>query len=100
MLIVAGTFRVEAARRDEFIASREAAMQTARGEAGCFEYVMAADPLEADRVVLYERWESRPHLDEHLTRSRQAAGGPDPAAVPVLFREVIVYEIASEAPLG
>ena len=43
-----------------------------RDEAGCLEYTFAADPLEADRVVLFERWASQDALDAHLA-------GPSPA---------------------
>lgn len=58
MVIVAGSIRVAAGRRDEFVAeSREAVVQ-ARATAGCLDFVVAADPVEADLVVVFERWET------------------------------------------
>jgi quinol monooxygenase YgiN len=98
MLIIAGTFEVDPARRDEFIAGKEAGMRQSRAEAGCHHYVMSADPLEPGRVYLYERWESKEHLAPHLAR---LGGTPaDPDAVPVLAAEILQYEIAEVGPVG
>ena len=57
MLIVAGTFEVDAADQDAFVTARVAAMADTRTEGGCLEYVMSADPVDATRVMLFERWE-------------------------------------------
>ncbi len=99
MLIIAGRFEVEPARRDEFLAGKDAAMRESRAEAGCIEYVLSADPVEPGRVYLYERWESKEHLAPHLARLR----GPQPEdhdAVPVLSVEIQQYEIAAVGPVG
>lgn len=98
MILVAGTFEVEPARRDEFLASREAGMRRSRAEPGCIDYVFSADPLEPGRVVLFERWQDQASLDAHLAAMRARAEPPSP--VPVLAREVLHYEIASFGPLG
>jgi len=99
MLIIAGTFEVDPARRDEFIAQKEAGMRESRAEAGCLDYVLSADPLEPARVYLFERWESKEHLAPHLAKI-SAPPSPDPAAVPVLSLELQQYEIASIGPIG
>jgi quinol monooxygenase YgiN len=104
MLIVQGTFHLEPADRDAFLAESADNMRIARGERGCLEYVLAADPLEPGRVILSERWESRADLDEHgraLGRRREEkapAGGAAP--VNVLTRSIVIYEIASSEQLG
>jgi quinol monooxygenase YgiN len=98
MLIIAGTFDIDPARRDEFIAGKEAAMRESRAEAGCTAYVMSADPLEPGRVYLYERWESKEHLAPHLARLGGQTADPD--AVPVLHADILQYEIASVGPIG
>lgn len=102
MLIVGGVFKVEPARRDEFLRSRESLMQASRSEAGCLEYVFAADPLEDGRVVLFERWESRQALADHLeaNRVRQSQRDPSEPEVPVLSSEIRQYEISSVEALG
>jgi quinol monooxygenase YgiN len=99
MLIIAGTFEVDPARRGEFIADKEAGMRESRAEAGCIDYVLSADPLEPGRVYLFERWESKEHLRPHLTRM-SAARTPDPDAVPVLASELVQYEISAIGPVG
>ena len=55
MVIVIGTFAVDPARRDEFLAERLERMRTSRAEAGCLEYTFAGDPLDPGRVLLTER---------------------------------------------
>jgi quinol monooxygenase YgiN len=100
MLIIAGTFEVDPARRDEFIVQKHRGMRESRAEAGCIDYVLSADPLEPGRVYLFERWESKEHLAPHLARMGAAAKTPDPAAVPVLAADLQQYEIASIGPIG
>jgi hypothetical protein len=54
-------------------------------------------PLEADRINVYERWES----DEDLLRFRSSGdpGAPEPDVPELLSAEVRKYRIASvEAP--
>ena len=82
MLIIAGTFEVDPARRTEFIAGREAGMREARAEAGCLDYVLSPDPLEPGRVYLFERWESKEHLAPHLARMRAPRPEPSPTRSP------------------
>ena len=100
MLIIAGTFEVDPARRDEFIAGREAGMRESRAEAGCIDYVMSADPIEPGRVYLFERWESKEHLAPHLARISASPPPSDTPPVPMLSVDVQQYEIASVGPVG
>jgi|SRR5579871_6564855 len=100
MVIVQGTFRVAPTDRDAFIAQSLAGMVESRAEQGCIEYVMAPDPVDADRVVLSERWASMEDLDRHLERAgqrRSADTGDKPPAPPVavLDREISIYEVSS-----
>jgi quinol monooxygenase YgiN len=100
MLIIAGTFEVDPARRDEFIVQKEGGMRESRAEAGCLDYVLSADPLEPGRVYLFERWESKEHLAPHLARLSTPSSAPDPKAVPVLAVDLQQYEIASVGLIG
>ena len=99
-VIVQGFFSVKPEERDRFIAASEASMRESRGEDGCQEYVLAADPLDGDRVVLSERWESMDHLRAHFKRviEQRSQGGSDRPAP--LGQEIVVYEVASSSPLG
>jgi quinol monooxygenase YgiN len=104
MVIVQGTFRVAPGDRDTFLAQSVANMVASRAERGCIEYVMAADPVESDRVVLSERWASGEDLDAHLHRAgqRRSEEGEKTSVTPVtvLTREIAIYEVASVRPLG
>ncbi len=105
MVIVQGTFRVAPGDREAFIAQSVAGMVRSRAEEGCIEYVMAADPVEPDRVVLSERWASKADLDAHLARagerrSNEDADAPVVTPVAVLAREISIYEVASVRALA
>jgi quinol monooxygenase YgiN len=90
MVIVIGTFGVQAQDRDAYIANRIAVMEHSRAEHGCITYTFTADPIQPDVVVLTERWTDRPSLDAHIAGLKSA---PQPAATPKEFsREIYVYQ--------
>ena len=98
MIIVQGVFRIAPEDRERYLADSLETQRISRGERGCIEYVFAADPLEADRVVLSERWETRADLDAHLealAARRASAGENATGPVSVLARDVSLFE-ASE----
>ena len=98
-VIVAGWFEVDPNERDAFIASRADAMRESRAEHGCIEYVIAADPVEPGRAVLYERWESQADLDAHAARLREARPTTAPAVAPTAM-SIVVYDVTGERPLA
>jgi len=66
VIIVSGRIRVAEDQVPAFLeASRDAVAQARRTE-GCVDFVVAGDPLEPDRVNVYEEWES----EEALLRFR------------------------------
>jgi quinol monooxygenase YgiN len=95
-VIVQGVFVVKPEDRDRFIDASTEGMRASRAEAGCLEYVFAADPLDRRRVVLSERWESMELLQVHLEgpASRSAEDRPTPQSA-----EIVVYEVASSTKL-
>jgi quinol monooxygenase YgiN len=94
MIIIAGRLEVEPADRDAFLAAVDDVARLARAAPGCLDFVQAADPIEAGRINVFERWES----DEDLQRFR-GAGGPPPDAPPLRSADVHKYRIGSvEAP--
>lgn len=99
MVIVGGTFEVEPSQRAQFIASRDDMMRTSRGEPGCLEYVFSADPIEANRVVLFERWESQEALDNHLAALRAAPQSSDGDIKPIKS-SIVIYDVSGERRLG
>lgn len=73
MIIISGKVYVEADKRDEYLAEFTDLMTRARKQPGCLGFVIAADPLEADRINTYEAWES----EEHLADWRKVANAPN-----------------------
>jgi quinol monooxygenase YgiN len=98
-VILQGAFLFDPEERDRFVEARIEAMRSSRQEDGCLEYVIAADPLDPERVVLSERWESSDHLQNHLAHQRNATPGVDTGPVPRNV-EITVFEVASSRPLS
>jgi quinol monooxygenase YgiN len=94
VVIVGGRFEVEPHQREEFIASRHDLIRASRAETGCLEYTFSADPIEPDRVVLFERWETQVDLDAHLNGM---GAGPSPSdEVKPLSVSVVFYDAAAQ----
>jgi quinol monooxygenase YgiN len=95
MIIVQGVFRVTEDGREQYLAESLETQRISRGEPGCIEYVVAADPLDAQRVVLSERWATRADLDAHLDalRDRRAAAA-EAGATPLapVSRDIRFFE--------
>ena len=73
MIIVSGRIQVKTGARDAFLAASHAAIVAARATPGCHDFVVAPDPLESNRVNVYEEWETTADLE----RFRGNGPGPD-----------------------
>lgn len=73
MVIISGRVYIDEDKRDEYVAQFSDLMARARNHPGCLDLVIAADPLEADRINNYEAWES----EEALEKWRKAADAPN-----------------------
>lgn len=93
MIIVSGWLRVRPGSRDAFVQSSIEAMALARGSAGCRAFVVAADPLEADLVNVYECWDT----EGDLLAFR--ADGPESEMLSMIVgASVQRHQIASSGP--
>ena len=94
-IIVSGQLHVDPAEREAFLAARVPIMAHAREAKGCLDFSLSADPLDAGRVNVYERWNSREDLLAY-----RGGGGPDlDDSIPVTGADVELHRIsASEAP--
>ena len=97
MLIIAGVFEVDPAQRAAFIDERVAMMKRSRSEPGCIAYAFMTDPVEAGRVYLFERWESKEALAQHIATLR---ADPPSFAVAPISAETQQYEIGAVGPIG
>jgi quinol monooxygenase YgiN len=97
VIIVAGWLRVAAGDRDRYLAAVADVARLARLAPGCLDFVQAADPLDPERINVFERWESDADLERFRTSGDPDAPEPDLPAV--LSAEVRRYRISAvEAP--
>ena len=94
LIIIAGQLHLDAADRDRYLTAVADVACLARKAPGCHDFVQAADPIDAGRINVFERWES----DDHLHRFR-ASGEPLPELPALRSAEVHKYRISGiEAP--
>jgi len=93
MIIVSGRIYVRRGRRDAFLAASMEAVMAARRSSGCLDFVVAADPLEPDRVNVYEQWESEAQLEAF----RGEGPGPDLMS-DIVSADVSRHQISSSGP--
>jgi quinol monooxygenase YgiN len=98
VIIVAGWLRVAAADRDRYLSAVAGVAVLARQARGCLDFVQAADPLDPERINIFELWDS----DADLARFRDAddleapePDVPEPEVPTVLSAEVHRYRISS-----
>lgn len=93
MIIVSGRIYVQAGTREAFIASSAKAILQARKSPGCRDFVVAADPIENNRVNVYEEWDS----EEQLLAFR--GSGPDGNLSSVIEHATVSrHHISSSGP--
>ena len=93
MLIVSGRIYIRPGAREKFVSSSAQAIVGARACPGCRDFVVAADPIEPDRVNVYEEWDS----EEALLTFRGEGPGEDLSAV-IVRADVARHEIACSGP--
>lgn len=72
IIIIAGHVRIAPEKRDDAVAAFAAMVERARAQDGCLDFAIGADPLDADRLNLFECWRDRASLDAW----RKIAKGP------------------------
>lgn len=85
-VVVVGHLRTTEEERDAYVADCREVVRLARAAPGCLDFVVAADPLEPDRVAIVERWASRAALGDF-----RGSGPPDEQSARI--RDVRVVEL-------
>lgn len=93
MLIVSGRIYVRPGARQAFLTSSLAAVAQARSARGCRDFVVAADPMEPDRVNVYEEWES-----EEALRTFRGAGPDHDVSSSIVRADVSRHIVLSSGP--
>jgi quinol monooxygenase YgiN len=89
MIIVAGSLIAHKGQRDALVAKSKQAIVAARQANGCLAFSVSADPIDADRVVVLERWESRNALEAFRGKGPDSDIGSEIAAFDVHEYEVV-----------
>ena len=93
MIIVSGKLYVRPGERENFLTRSAAAVLQARRTNGCLDFIVAADPVEPDRVNVYEEWES----EDALLRFRGDGPG-DELSSNIVRAKVARHIVASSGP--
>ena len=97
MIIIAGHLRIAASEREEYLTAVSGVAVLARRLPGCHDFVQSADPIDSERINIFERWDN----DEVLMAFRSSGSDNDePATLPaVLSADVAKYRISAvESP--
>ena len=92
MLIIAGTLRVDAADRAAYLELATQATTMARAAVGCLDFAQSPDPVDADRINIFERWESAADLQAFRDLPADESGESLP---PILSADVRRYLISA-----
>lgn len=90
MIIVSGRIYVRPGARRKFLTSSRESVTQARVSPGCRDFVVAADPIDPDRVNVYEEWET----EEALLAFRGDGPGEDLSSV-IVRAEVSRHVVSS-----
>lgn len=58
-IIVSGKIYVKSGQRDKFVERSLRAVTIARQATGCLDFAVSPDPVEKNRVNIFEKWTSR-----------------------------------------
>ncbi len=95
MIIVAGTIRIPEDKIDALLPVARATLAATRKEAGCIVYSYAFDVEDRGLVRIFERWESRAHLEAHFKQPHMGPWRAKLAEIGASGRDIKAYEAAN-----
>jgi quinol monooxygenase YgiN len=90
MVIVAGHITVEPQQREAYLAGCVSVVEQARGTAGCLDFAITADLIDAGRVNIFERWASQAAVDAF-----RGSGPSDEQGAAMRSASVAEYDVAA-----
>ena len=94
MVIVAGYIVVDPQQRDSYLADCVNVVEQARRAPGCLDFAIAADLVDAGRIVIFERWESQAAVEAF-----RGSGPSDEQSAAILTASVAEYDVAGARSL-
>jgi len=95
MVIVSGKLYVDSATRSRYLDACRVVIEQARRARGCVDFHLSADPLEEDRINVYEQWESVADVEAFR------GSGPDAdQTAAIVAAHVVQYEVTASVNLS
>ncbi|MET0490555.1 MAG: antibiotic biosynthesis monooxygenase family protein [Acidimicrobiales bacterium] len=94
MIIVAGPIYLDPAERGAYLDGCQEVIAAARAADGCVDFHLAADPIEDDRINVFERWETVAAVEAF-----RGSGPSGEQAAAIRDAAVMQFEVASATPL-
>ena len=94
MIIVAGFLKVAPDQRETYLHGCIDVARAARDAKGCIDFHLSADPIELDRINIFEQWDS-----VEAVEAFRGDGPSDGQESMILGANVVQYEIASSTSL-
>ena len=94
MIIVSGHVVVEPNERTAYLAGCEQVIRQARQAQGCIDFHLSPDPLEVDRINVFEQWDS-----VEAVEAFRGSGPSDEQQTAIRDAHVFQHELASSERL-
>jgi len=94
VIIVAGHLRVDANDRDRYVDGCRDVIIAARAAAGCLDFHLSPDPLDEERINVFERW-----TDQASVERFRGDGPSDDQQSMIVAAQVSHYDISAVTPL-
>lgn len=94
MVIVAGHIIVDPNQRESYLMGCGSVVEQARRARGCLDFAITADLVAADRINIFERWESREEAEAF-----RGDGPSNDQSVAMLTASVIEYDVTNSRSL-
>lgn len=99
MLLIAGTFRIQAEDRDAAMDAMKWMMAETAKEDGCVSYTMSADFSDPTLIHLFEEWESDEHIQAHFVAPHMEVFREKLSHLGPIERSIYRYDDPTKSPL-
>jgi quinol monooxygenase YgiN len=98
MLVIAGTIKLDPAKRSQAEAAFEIMRAATLEEPGCIEYQAYLDRSDGGTFFMFEKWQDQAALNAHFASAHMAEFGKALGAAGVTGGEIVKYEVSKEGP--
>jgi quinol monooxygenase YgiN len=99
MIVIAGTIRLDPAKRDEAFAAAREIMTETHKEPGNVAYAFSSDLADDSLIHIFEEWESQEALDFHFKTPHMAAFQKTVGGLGVKEMNLKKYVVESTGPV-